>query len=142
MKKTILAAALAAAPLLLPLPSSAQLNRERGKGPDGATPIDFFSHRLGTDHAEGIAVLDMNSDGRPDLVSGAYWYENPGPSGGVWNRKQYRTVEYITADDVTEFVSDCGEWVVDVNHDGAPDVVTVGWQTDGYGGTKIPRSRT
>ena len=32
---------------------------------------------------------------------------------------------------VGEFISDCGEWTVDVNHDGAPDVVTVGWMTDG-----------
>ena len=66
------------------------------------------------DHAEGIAVLDMNNDGRPDLASGAYWYENPGPEGGVWKRKHYRTVEYITADNSTEFVSDCGAGVVDV----------------------------
>ena len=30
-----------------------------------------------------------------------------------------------------EFVSDCGEWVVDVNHDGAPDIVTAGWMING-----------
>jgi len=68
----------------------------------------------------------MNGDGRPDILSGAYWYENPGPNGGEWQRHQYRTVEIVG-----EFVSDCGEWTVDVNHDGAPDVVTVGWMTDG-----------
>jgi len=126
-----IASAVCAGIAALALPLVAQLNRERGKGPDGTAELNFFSHRLGTDHAEGIAVLDMNNDGHPDLLSGAYWYENPGPQGGVWNRKQYRTVEYITADNTTEFVSDCGEWIVDVNHDGAPDVVTVGWQTPG-----------
>jgi hypothetical protein len=104
----------------------AQLNRERGNGPDDVPQLTFFSHRLGVDHAEGITALDMNNDGRPDLLSGAYWYENPGPSGGEWKRHQYRTVETTN-----EFVSDCGEWAIDVNHDGAPDVVTVGWQTDG-----------
>jgi hypothetical protein len=86
----------------------------------------FFVHRLSDDHAEGITTLDMNGDGRPDLVSGAYWYENPGPQGGEWKRHQWRTVEIVG-----EFVSDCGEWTVDVNHDGAPDIVTVGWMTDG-----------
>jgi FG-GAP-like repeat len=86
----------------------------------------FFVHRLSDDHAEGITTLDMNGDGRPDLVSGAYWYENPGAQGGEWKRHQWRTVEIVG-----EFVSDCGEWTVDVNHDGAPDIVTVGWMTDG-----------
>ena len=69
--------------------------------------------------------MDMNGDGSR-ILSGAYWYENPGPNGGKWKRHQYRTVEVIG-----EFVSDCGEWAVDVNHDGAPDVVTVGWH-DGW----------
>jgi hypothetical protein len=106
--------------------SYAQLNKERGAGPNGFHELNFFAHRVGTDHAEGIAAIDMNGDNRPDLVSGAYWYENPGPQGGEWKRHQYRTVE-ITG----EFVSDCGEWAIDVNHDGAVDLVTVGWQSDG-----------
>ena len=70
--------------------------------------------------------MDMNGDGRPDLLSGAYWYENPGPQGGTWKQHQYRTVGIIS-----EFVSDSGEWAVDVNHDGALDVVTAGWMLNG-----------
>src|SRR5579863_7814736 len=103
-----------------------QHNLKRGPAPGGAEQATFFVHRLGTDHAEGITTIDMNGDGRPDILSGAYWYENPGPHGGDWKRHQWRTVD-ITG----EFVSDCGEWAIDVNHDGAPDVVTVGWMTDG-----------
>jgi hypothetical protein len=97
-----------------------------GNGPYGVPQTTFLVHRLGTDHAEGITTLDMNGDGRPDLLSGAYWYENPGPKGGEWVRHQYRTVGTLN-----EFVSDSGEWTVDVNHDGAPDVVTVGWMLNG-----------
>jgi hypothetical protein len=104
----------------------AELNEKRGNGPGGVPQSTYFVHRLGTDHAEGITVIDMNNDGKPDLVSGAYWYENPGPQGGEWKQHQYRKVEIVG-----EFVSDCGEWAIDVNHDGAPDLVTVGWQTDG-----------
>lgn len=104
----------------------AQLNESRGDGPYGAPQVTYFSHQLGTDHAEGITSIDINGDGHPDILSGAYWYENPGPQGGEWKRHQYRTVEIVG-----EFVSDCGEWAVDVNHDGAPDVVTTGWMTDG-----------
>jgi len=98
----------------------------RGPAPGGVEQATFFIHRLGTDHAEGITSLDMNGDGYPDLVSGAYWYENPGPTGGEWKRHQYREVGIVD-----EFVADCGEWTVDVNHDGLPDIVTAAWQTNG-----------
>ena len=111
---------------LLSFAASAQLNKQRGNGPDNSPQLTFVAHRFGTDHAEGVASMDMNNDGRPDLLSGAYWYENPGKSIGIWDRHQYRTVQTVG-----EFVSDCGEWTIDVNHDGALDVVTVGWQTDG-----------
>jgi len=50
-------------------------------GPGSSSQVTFLVHRLGTDHAEGITTLDMNGDGRTDLVSGAYWYENPGAAG-------------------------------------------------------------
>ena len=102
------------------------LYSQSGRPADPRGQIAFTVHRISDDHAEGITTLDMNGDGRPDLLSGAYWYENPGPQGGEWKRHQWRTVEIVG-----EFVSDCGEWTVDVNHDGAPDVVTVGWMTDG-----------
>ncbi|WP_263365366.1 FG-GAP repeat domain-containing protein [Edaphobacter bradus] len=97
-----------------------------GPGPDGTLNPTFLVHRLGNDHAEGITTLDMNNDGYPDLLSGAYWYENPGPNAGEWKQHQYRTVGIHG-----EFVSDCGEWTIDVNHDGHPDVVTAGWITNG-----------
>jgi hypothetical protein len=97
-----------------------------GNGPGGEPRITFLSHRLGNDHAEGISLLDMNGDGFADLLSGAYWYENPGADGGEWKRHQFRTVGIHN-----EFVSDCGEWIVDVDHDGLPDLVTTGWIANG-----------
>ncbi len=97
-----------------------------GDGPGGEPRVSFLVHRLGTDHAEGISVLDMNGDGFDDLLSGAYWYENPGANGGEWKQHQFRTVGTHN-----EFVNDCGEWIVDVDHDGLPDLVTTGWISNG-----------
>ena len=37
-----------------------------GVGPDGKPPVRFLSHQLGTDHAEGVSMLDMNGDGYVD----------------------------------------------------------------------------
>ena len=81
-----------AIPALAQLVGGADRIQTRGPGPGGVPQATFFVHRLGTDHAEGITTLDMNGDGLPDLVSGAYWYENPGPKGGEWKRHQYREV--------------------------------------------------
>ena len=104
-----------------------------GNGPDGQPRIAFLTHRLGTDHSEGISLLDMNNDGFADLLSGAYWYENPGANGGEWKQHQFRTVGLHN-----EFISDCGEWIVDVDHDGLPDLVTAGWISNGLWWYKNP----
>jgi hypothetical protein len=115
---------------LLTFAAAAHAQTERkptpGNGPYGVPQATFFSHRLGRDHAEGVATLDMNGDGYADILSGAYWYENPGPKGGEWKQHQYRTAGLHE-----EFVSDCGEWIVDVDHDGTPDLVTAGWISNG-----------
>ncbi len=97
-----------------------------GPGPGGQPRTAFLTHRLSNDHAEGISLLDMDGDGFPDLLSGAYWYQNPGPNGGDWKQHQFRTVGIHN-----EFVNDCGEWIVDVDHDGLPDLVTTGWISNG-----------
>ncbi len=109
-------------------PEHAKEFRMQQAGPDmdGKPRLAFLAHRLGSDHAEGISAIDMNGDGFVDLLSGAYWYENPGANGGEWKQHQFRTVGIHN-----EFVSDCGEWVVDVDHDGLPDLVTAGWIANG-----------
>jgi hypothetical protein len=64
--------------------AQAQGAAQTEQGTAVARPILFLAHRLGTDHAEAVAIMDMNGDGRPDITSGAYWYENPGAAGGSW----------------------------------------------------------
>jgi hypothetical protein len=51
-----------------------------GAGVNGGPPESrFLVHRLGNDHAYGYL----------NLVSGVYWYENPGAKGGDWKRHQW-----------------------------------------------------
>jgi hypothetical protein len=128
MAKKIAASLLLSSFIVLGAASHAETAKKTapGNGPYGAPQATFTSHHLGTDHAEGISTIDMNGDGYLDLLSGAYWYEDPGPQGGEWKQHQFRSVGTLG-----EFVSDCGEWAIDVNHDGAPDVVTTGWMTNG-----------
>ncbi len=33
-----------------------------------------------------VAAADLDGDGQPDVVSGAWWYRNPGAPDGVWSR--------------------------------------------------------
>ena len=66
-----------------------------GNGPFGTPETTFLIHRLGTDHDEGITTLDMNGDGRPDILSGAYWYENPGPKAANGSGTSIATVGII-----------------------------------------------
>ena len=125
---------------------SPEFNPGEGKlmsAPYRATPVTFLSHRLGTDHAEGLAVIDMDGDGKPDVTSGAYWYENPGLVRGEWKRHKFRDLAPLLPSGsakiskVTnkafwgEFVPDNGEFAIDVNHDGRLDLVTSSWQNDG-----------
>lgn len=81
----------------------------------------FTLHEVGNDHSEGVAVMDMNGDGRLDVTSGAYWYEAP-----AWTRHKYREAKIQG-----EFVVNCGEFSIDVDEDGDLDLVSAGWQEDG-----------
>ncbi len=113
--------------------------RDAGRPAYRRSPVTFSVHRLGSDHAEGLAVIDMNHDGLPDITSGAYWYENPGAAGGEWKRHKFRQLAPILPSVppggdgklFSEFVADNGEFAIDVNHDGALDLVTSSWQNDG-----------
>lgn len=35
-----------------------------------------------------IRAGDLDGEGRPDIVTGSAWYENPGAAGGSWRRRQ------------------------------------------------------
>lgn len=78
-----------------------------------AQDLEFEVQCLAVDANEGIASADVDSDGKPDLVAGRFWYPN-----GTWEPRPLRLIE-----DWNGYVESNGDYVMDVNQDGFPDVV-------------------
>lgn len=102
--------------------------RESGKFIDlGCTPagddaIPFRKHIIDLGLAESVTVVDMNGDGRLDIICGESWYELGPPESGRGPRfikHRFRDLPY------TDFyLEDLSDLALDINGDGYPDVVS------------------
>jgi hypothetical protein len=86
--------------------------------------ISFRKHTLDLGPSETAAMADVNRDGRFDVVSGEYWYEQlpratrrPGPR---WAQHKFRDLGYTAF-----YLEDLSDLAIDVNGDGDLDI-TVG----------------
>ncbi len=78
----------------------------------------FRQQKISNERYESVGVFDVNGDKKPDLVSGAWWYEGPD------FKKRHRVGEVKAQG---EYYDDFSTIPMDVNKDGRMDFITGGW---------------
>jgi len=86
------------------------------------SPVDFAVHRVGTFRSEACGVADFNGDGKLDIIAGPNLYLAPD-----WQTVEIRTISGTVADDGKGYHDDFMNLPLDVDDDGAIDVVACTW---------------
>ncbi len=88
----------------------------------GAGELKFILHPINADSTfEACAVIDVNRDGKPDIVCGGFWYEAP-----TWKKHFLRDVEMLGRPPNYDGYS---HLELDVNGDGWTDFINVNWRS-------------
>jgi hypothetical protein len=72
--------------------------------------------------SEGVCVVDVNKDGRPDIIAGECWYEAPKDRGGKWTRHILRADRKYDPRNYSQSFCCFSD---DFNGDGYPDVIII-----------------
>jgi hypothetical protein len=79
--------------------------------------MPFKPRMIDNGASETAAVVDVNRDGRLDIVSGENWYAGP-----AWTKHKFRELNYTN-----NYTDNFSDLPVDVDGDGYPDLVRVTW---------------
>ncbi len=79
--------------------------------------VPFRAHMIDAGYSEVAAVMDVNGDGRLDVVAAEHWYEAP-----TWKSHKFRDVEFSNG-----YVDAFSNLPLDVDEDGYTDLITSSW---------------
>ncbi|GAA4433388.1 FG-GAP-like repeat-containing protein [Ravibacter arvi] len=85
--------------------------------------IKFTPYFVAAESFESVGVFDVNNDGKPDLLSGDFYYLNDGDPKTNF-RKRHRIGDQPA---YAEYFDDFATIPMDVNQDGRMDFITGGW---------------
>lgn len=100
---------------------AAQINSTRIISASPLAPAEVKFKKIVLDHefrSEGAAVADVNKDGKPDVIAGNLWYENPS-----WTPHEIEPVQKF--DGATGYSNSFLNFAADINHDGWPDQIRI-----------------
>jgi hypothetical protein len=72
-------------------------------------------------HSEGVAIADVNLDGKMDILAGDVWYEAPN-----WIMHEIRPIRSYS-DGASGYSQSFACWAEDINQDGWPDLIVIGF---------------
>jgi hypothetical protein len=90
--------------------------------------VPFNIRMIDSGASETAAFVDINNDGRPDIVSSDYWYQAPN-----WEKHKIRDINWNG-----QYVDNFSDLPIDVDGDGFTDVVQFGYFSNNVVWVKNP----